>query len=644
MMGKTKKRDKRNGANKVKKGKLTDSVGTATGQGDFEESVDTATQNVTTQSQSGGSITNSSHSFDLVPSQTQSNENVVQTQSFEQEDPLHEGSIHRSTPIIVNHIDSDRSANVSDVISVIERCHEAQLATQEMIVNTINESQREILRAIQVSQQSMQDVLLNMTEMFRSSLDAIKELKNGSRENNNVNSCSIQETATTSKSKSGNSVLTNRVQSLQNSGYTSESESSSSEISDDHSSHINVNKEKVEQTPTGVKLPAFSGKESWKVWFTRFETLANRNKWSKTRRLNELLPRLQGTAGEFVFSQLPSKVINHYDALVKEVNSRFSVIETSKTYALSFSRRNQNPSETFEEYAAELKRLYDKAYSDRPSQTRDEDLLRKFLNGLENEKVRISVEYVKEPKTIDEAVYHAVNYVQTTQVHTELRSRKLKRTMRSDVSESESEHFYGKREIIHSPNRAGKKSRGHKRKSVNWAKDFNSDDSSFELMESDHETNKIRQLKNNAKLQTKGGNLGVNSSLQRNQMVNKPDPNANSMDTNELLQRMSSELMKLGEKICNLGNIKTQVNENRQSQSGIGPKGFNKKNVECFKCGKRGHFARECYAQIDNAGTNQNAQGSNLDINSRSFIPSFGLGNEDASSNMLDLTVNSQEN
>ena len=45
-----------------------------------------------------------------------------------------------------------------------------------------------------------------------------------------------------------------------------------------------------------VKLPPFSGKEEWKVWFSRFEAVAER------RRLDNLLPRLQGKAGYFIFS------------------------------------------------------------------------------------------------------------------------------------------------------------------------------------------------------------------------------------------------------------------------------------------------------------------------------------------------------
>ena len=84
----------------------------------------------------------------------------------------------------------------------------------------------------------------------------------------------------------------------------------------------------------------------------------------------------------------------NYETLVAELNSRFRVVETKKTFGAQFSKRNQKVSESAEEYAAELKRLYDRAYSQRDSETRQEDLLRRFLDGLYDAKARFQVEYV----------------------------------------------------------------------------------------------------------------------------------------------------------------------------------------------------------------------------------------------------------
>ena len=52
-------------------------------------------------------------------------------------------------------------------------------------------------------------------------------------------------------------------------------------------------------------------------------------------------------------------------------------------------------------------------YKSRDSKTRQEDLVRKFLDGLKDHEARFEIEFNKEPNDIDEAVYHAVNFIQT---------------------------------------------------------------------------------------------------------------------------------------------------------------------------------------------------------------------------------------
>lgn len=66
--------------------------------------------------------------------------------------------------------------------------------------------------------------------------------------------------------------------------------------------------------------------------------------------------------------------------------------------------------ESPEEFAAELKRLYDKARPTRNTRTRREDLVSHFLAGLNDDQARIYVELNKDPQTLDEAVLHVVHY------------------------------------------------------------------------------------------------------------------------------------------------------------------------------------------------------------------------------------------
>lgn len=66
-----------------------------------------------------------------------------------------------------------------------------------------------------------------------------------------------------------------------------------------------------------------------------------------------------------------------------------------------FENGQQKPGERVEDFAAELTRLYDKAHPKRNSETREENLLRKFLDVLADSDAQFHVEYVKEPEDID---------------------------------------------------------------------------------------------------------------------------------------------------------------------------------------------------------------------------------------------------
>ena len=57
-----------------------------------------------------------------------------------------------------------------------------------------------------------------------------------------------------------------------------------------------------------------------------------------------------------------------------------------------------------------MKRIYDKAYARRDPRTRKEDLLTKFLDGLQDTEAAFHIEFVKDPKDIDTAVNEVINF------------------------------------------------------------------------------------------------------------------------------------------------------------------------------------------------------------------------------------------
>ena len=162
-----------------------------------------------------------------------------------------------------------------------------------------------------------------------------------------------------------------------------------------------------------TKFPPFTGTESWEVWLNRFEDVLGRHQLSDTEKLDVLLPKIQGPAGDFVFGQLSRDTRSNFRILIRELGLRYHKVENTKLYMAMFRARGQKRGESIEDYVADLKHVYDKAYRCRDERTRQEDLLRRFLDGLEDEATQFHVEYIKDPGSIDEAAQEVLHYLAT---------------------------------------------------------------------------------------------------------------------------------------------------------------------------------------------------------------------------------------
>ena len=187
----------------------------------------------------------------------------------------------------------------------------------------------------------------------------------------------------------------------------SSSDSTSSSDSSENESEVSVQGKRT-------KIHAFTGKELWNIWYTRFQGIAKRQHWSSDDKLDVLLLKVQGLASEFVFDQLSSKIRQDYKVLTTALKNRFRKVTNPKLYSKKFDACNQKRNQTAEDYARELKMLYDKAFPQRNMQVRNDDLLRRFLRGLHDMEAQFQVELVKTPTDIDSAVDEVVNF-QTVQ-------------------------------------------------------------------------------------------------------------------------------------------------------------------------------------------------------------------------------------
>ena len=296
-----------------------------------------------------------------------------------------------------------------------------------------------------------------------------------------------------------------------------------------------------------VKLPPFNGKEDWKVWINRFEAVAERRRWDKETKLDNLLPKLQGKAGDFVFTQLSRNTLACYDDLIKELNSRFRIVETEKTYAAKFSQRTQKPGETAEEFAAELKRLYAKGYKFRDDRTRQEDLVRRFLDGLRDSDARFEIEYNKEPDNIDEAVYHAVNFVQT-------RHR------------NSSEHYSD-------------------RKQKKYARRTSfENDSASEESDTDGEYKQREHIYRVPAAAEQKGKPGGNGKKKET-----PEPVSSQIDSMTVLSETKDVMQMFMDQLKEITKQNAHFPNNSQNSKSSGAR-----TITCYGCQQKGHILREC--------------------------------------------------
>ena len=299
------------------------------------------------------------------------------------------------------------------------------------------------------------------------------------------------------------------------------------------------------------------------MWYTRFSEVARLCHWSERRCLEELLPRLQGTAGDFVYAQLPREANSTYGRLIAEPNSRFKIVETRKTFAAQFSARCQKPVETVEEYAAELKRLYNKAYPGRNAETRNEDLLRRFLDGLYDERTRFHIEFVKEPDTIDQAVYEVVNFTETRRRPRDKDGASRSRPTRAVKVHCSSEESDQDLDMVRP------------------AEDDSSDESDAErIARVPPKVNKSKKLKR-PKDQTR--------------QVEEPSKALGEKSEKSQLDRVICLMEKLDQRLTTLESGQEGSARSRSHNQGSGrPRRRATADGCCYKCGQEGHFARKC--------------------------------------------------
>ncbi|GFW94226.1 uncharacterized protein TNCV_1979661 [Trichonephila clavipes] len=162
-----------------------------------------------------------------------------------------------------------------------------------------------------------------------------------------------------------------------------------------------------------VKLSTYDGRTNWEVYKTQFSIISEANGWTEGVKACQLAASLRGDAAE-ILQTLPDTERLNLNSLYNALDLWFSQ-KYSKDYArLQMKTRLQKTRESLQEYASEVERLANLAFSHHPAIVRETISLQYFMNGLRKGEVQKAVR-MADVQDFKSALLYALKLEATTQ-------------------------------------------------------------------------------------------------------------------------------------------------------------------------------------------------------------------------------------
>lgn len=146
----------------------------------------------------------------------------------------------------------------------------------------------------------------------------------------------------------------------------------------------------------------FCGEGCFSEWVDHFDNVAAVNGWEAPEKLLWLKVRLTGRA-QSAFKRFSEEVRQDYDRAVEALTRRFEPESKRQLYLAELQTKRKKRTESWADFADDLKTLVDKAYPDLDSLATEQLALTQYLGQLTNPQVAFSVKQQR-PRTINEAV------------------------------------------------------------------------------------------------------------------------------------------------------------------------------------------------------------------------------------------------
>ena len=344
----------------------------------------------------------------------------------------------------------------------------------------------------------------------------------------------------------------------------------------------------------------FDGKSNWFAFKHKFSLYASQLGWTPEDCFNCLCWSLTGKAADFYAILLEQKHTLNYRQLLNKLESRFGAKELPATAQGLFQQATQAPRETLEDWADRIMTLATRAFKDLPEHYSNSQAVVRFCQGLTDKEAGHHV-CIQEPKSMEQAL-NGIKWYQY--VH---------QSMYTGTRRDSQSHEYDEPANIYKVSETS--TRG-------GAESFSASPQLANLQE------EIRDIKSQLDQYVNESNRETPAVRSVSEPVPKP-PVSNGENRLDSMEGKIDKLENAVQKLLKLAQPRPQHNQGgnyrRDKASGRGGRDWIK-DEECYACGEKGHFAKDCmkvqapqgYNDLNHRGSGVGARHSHQD-NSREF-------------------------